>query len=84
MNPHTRQQLEDALAQRILIIDGAMGTMLQAHNPTAADFGGVALEYCNEKHVRDVPNLQELWPKPAPNGSIAASAGTGVSPIPRT
>jgi 5-methyltetrahydrofolate--homocysteine methyltransferase len=48
MNPNTRQQLEDALAQRILIIDGAMGTMLQAHNPTAADFGGPALENCNE------------------------------------
>ena len=30
MNPNTRQQLEDALAQRILIIDGAMGTMLQS------------------------------------------------------
>ena len=25
-----QQQLEDALASRILIIDGAMGTMLQA------------------------------------------------------
>ncbi len=48
MNSNTRQQLEDALAQRILIIDGAMGTMLQAHNPTAADFGGPALENCNE------------------------------------
>src|SRR4029077_4914589 len=48
MNPNKRQQLEDALAQRILIIDGAMGTMLQAHNPTAADFGGPALENCNE------------------------------------
>jgi len=48
MNPNKRQQLEEALSQRILIIDGAMGTMLQAHNPTAADFGGVALENCNE------------------------------------
>ncbi len=48
MNPNKRQQLEEALSQRILIIDGAMGTMLQAHNPTAADFGGAALENCNE------------------------------------
>ena len=48
MNPNKRQQLEEALTQRILIIDGAMGTMLQAHNPTAADFGGAALENCNE------------------------------------
>ncbi|MGD1097448.1 MAG: homocysteine S-methyltransferase family protein, partial [Bryobacteraceae bacterium] len=43
-----REQLLDALASRILIIDGAMGTMLQAHNPTAADFGGPGLENCNE------------------------------------
>ncbi len=43
-----RQQLYDALASRILIIDGAMGTMLQAYNPTLADFGGAALENCNE------------------------------------
>jgi len=26
------------LADRILVLDGAIGTMLQAHNPTAADF----------------------------------------------
>src|ERR1700680_2813201 len=45
---HRQKELHDALARRILIIDGAMGTMLQAHNPTAADFGGVALENCNE------------------------------------
>src|SRR5271154_6882474 len=43
-----REQLLDALASRILIIDGAMGTMLQAYNPTAADFGGPGLESCNE------------------------------------
>src|SRR5690349_16394852 len=48
MNPNKRQEIEEALARRILIIDGAMGTMLQAHNPTAADFGGPALENCNE------------------------------------
>ena len=44
MNPNTRQQLEDALAQRILIIDGAMGTMLQARDLQAKDFGGPDLE----------------------------------------
>ncbi len=48
MNDLRRQQLYDALASRILVIDGAMGTMLQAHNPTAADFGGPGLENCNE------------------------------------
>jgi 5-methyltetrahydrofolate--homocysteine methyltransferase len=43
-----RQQLDDALATRILILDGAMGTMLQAYHPTAADYGGPGLEGCNE------------------------------------
>jgi 5-methyltetrahydrofolate--homocysteine methyltransferase len=48
MHEHRRNQLYDALASRILIIDGAMGTMLQAYNPTLADFGGAGLENCNE------------------------------------
>jgi 5-methyltetrahydrofolate--homocysteine methyltransferase len=55
MSPTRRQQLEDALSSRILIIDGAMGTMLQAHNPTAADFGGAGLENCNENLCRTHP-----------------------------
>src|SRR5579871_1868111 len=50
-----RQQLYDALASRILIIDGAMGTMLQAYNPTAEDFGGVGLENCSENLSRTHP-----------------------------
>jgi 5-methyltetrahydrofolate--homocysteine methyltransferase len=43
-----RQRLDDALERRILVLDGAMGTMLQAHHPTAADYGGLNLEGCNE------------------------------------
>ncbi|MEQ7008933.1 methionine synthase [Actinopolymorpha sp. B17G11] len=35
-----------ALAERVLVADGAMGTMLQAHEPTLDDFEG--LEGCNE------------------------------------
>ena len=30
------------------ILDGAMGTMLQAHHPTTADYGGPGLDGCNE------------------------------------
>ena len=56
MNGRTRE-LDDALATRILIMDGAMGTMLQEHNPTAADFGGEALENCNENLVQNSPRL---------------------------
>ncbi len=36
----TNNPLLQALSQRILILDGAMGTQLQARNLTAADFGG--------------------------------------------
>jgi len=40
--------LRAALERRILVLDGAMGTMLQARNLTAQDFGGAAYEGCNE------------------------------------
>ncbi|PKG22425.1 methionine synthase [Niallia nealsonii] len=40
--------LKDELKNRILIMDGAMGTMLQQENLTADDFGGEDLEGCNE------------------------------------
>ena len=38
-----------------MVLDGAMGTMLQQQHLTAADFGGPALEGCNE-------NLNETRP----------------------
>ena len=56
MNNHRHQALENALASRILILDGAMGTMLQAYNPTAADFGGAGLENCNENLCHTHPD----------------------------
>jgi 5-methyltetrahydrofolate--homocysteine methyltransferase len=40
--------LRELLRERILILDGAMGTMLQQENLTAEDFGGAHLEGCNE------------------------------------
>ncbi|MCX6597572.1 MAG: methionine synthase [Acidobacteria bacterium] len=43
-----RQALYDALAQRILVLDGAMGTMLQQRNPTIEDWGGPKFENCSE------------------------------------
>ena len=36
------------MQEKILILDGAMGTMIQRFGLTAADFGGEALEGCNE------------------------------------
>src|SRR5579872_185446 len=55
MDPLRRKQLDEAVSSRILILDGAMGTMLQAHNPTAADFGGAGLDNCNENICRTHP-----------------------------
>ncbi len=52
-----RQALEDALNSRILLLDGAMGTMLQDRQLTASDFGGPALEGCNENLVLTRPDV---------------------------
>src|SRR6202171_4893421 len=49
--------LRELLTQRILVLDGAMGTMLQQRDLTAADFGGAALEGCNENLVRTRPDV---------------------------
>jgi 5-methyltetrahydrofolate--homocysteine methyltransferase len=49
--------LRELLRERILILDGAMGTMLQQQNLTAADFGGVQLEGCNENLVLTRPDV---------------------------
>jgi 5-methyltetrahydrofolate--homocysteine methyltransferase len=40
LNPQRVQALQDALAQRILIIDGAMGTMVQGYRLDEADYRG--------------------------------------------
>ncbi|HZR47226.1 MAG TPA: homocysteine S-methyltransferase family protein, partial [Candidatus Manganitrophaceae bacterium] len=42
------EQIKSLLRQRILVMDGAMGTMIQGKNLTAADFGGAEYEGCNE------------------------------------
>lgn len=44
MKPNFREQLY----RKILILDGAMGTMLQQANLTAEDFGGEEYDGCNE------------------------------------
>jgi len=49
--------LRELLSQRILVLDGAMGTMLQQRDLTAEDFGGAALEGCNENLVRTRPDV---------------------------
>ncbi|HUM10640.1 MAG TPA: methionine synthase [Myxococcaceae bacterium] len=51
------ERLRQVLAERILVLDGAMGTLIQAKNLKAADFGGPELEGCNENLVVTRPEL---------------------------
>lgn len=53
------QSIISALAERILVIDGAMGTQIQARNLTAADFGGAEYEGCNEYLTISRPDVIE-------------------------
>ncbi len=46
-----------ALENRILVIDGAMGTQLQERHLTADDFGGPQYEGCNEQLVLTRPDV---------------------------
>ena len=49
----------DALKERIIIFDGAMGTNIQSQNLTADDFGGAQLEGCNEYLLISKPEAIE-------------------------
>ena len=48
-----------AVSERVVIFDGAMGTSLQLANLNADDFGGRALEGCNEMLVVTRPDVVE-------------------------
>jgi 5-methyltetrahydrofolate--homocysteine methyltransferase len=48
-----------ALRERVLVFDGAMGTSIQRYDLTAADFGGDALEGCNDYLVITRPDVIE-------------------------
>lgn len=52
-----KQTLAESLQQRILIMDGAMGTMIQQVPLTAEDFGGEELDGCNEMLVLTRPEV---------------------------
>ena len=52
-----QKALVKALEERILILDGAMGTLIQQHTLTAEDFGGAALEGCNDHLVLTRPDV---------------------------
>lgn len=49
----------EALAQRVIIYDGAMGTNIQRYQLTAEDYGGQATEGCNEYLLLTKPAVIE-------------------------
>ena len=49
--------LKKRIREKVLVLDGATGTALQDENLTAADFGGEALEGCNENLVFTRPDV---------------------------
>src|SRR6476619_1252695 len=51
------EELLGVLQERILVLDGATGTGIQARNLTADDFGGPDLEGCNENLVLTRPDV---------------------------
>lgn len=53
------KELRDELSRRILVMDGATGTALEALAPTTADFGGDHLVGCNESLLLYAPHLVE-------------------------
>jgi len=58
MNRDERNKLLQAiLDERIVVMDGAMGTMIQQRDLSAKDFGGAELEGCNENLVLTRPDV---------------------------
>ncbi len=62
MNNHTEYkdsytQLQKDLNEKILLLDGAMGTMIQKENLTSEDFGGEKYEGCNDYLVLTKPEI---------------------------
>ncbi|WP_010273561.1 methionine synthase [Paenibacillus senegalensis] len=53
----SKPTIKEQLKKKILIMDGAMGTMIQQEPLTAEDFGGEQLEGCNEMLVLTRPDV---------------------------
>jgi 5-methyltetrahydrofolate--homocysteine methyltransferase len=59
LGAQSRSPFLDELRRRVLVYDGGMGTGLQSLEPTAADFGGPALEGWMDGLVLFAPHLVE-------------------------
>jgi 5-methyltetrahydrofolate--homocysteine methyltransferase len=56
---YTNRKYLDALEQKVLVFDGAMGTSLQVQNLTAEQFGGEGYNGCNDFLVISFPEAVE-------------------------
>ncbi len=56
---YTNRRYLDALDQKVLVFDGAMGTSLQVLNLTAQQFGGEKYNGCNDYLVISYPDAVE-------------------------
>ncbi|MEP6897317.1 MAG: homocysteine S-methyltransferase family protein, partial [Rhodanobacter sp.] len=60
IHPERVALLEHALRQRILILDGGMGTMLQAHELDEHGFRGERFEHGGDGHAHDHAGVCDL------------------------
>ena len=60
MSTYTNRRYLDALQDRVLVFDGAMGTSLQKQNLTAEQFGGEKYNGCNDYLVISFPQAVEM------------------------
>ena len=56
----TRQTLNALLSRRILVLDGAMGTMIQSYRLGEADFRGDAVQATTREDLKGVNDLLSL------------------------
>ncbi len=56
---YTNRRYLDAIADHVVVFDGAMGTSIQRFNLTAADFGGEQYNGCNDYLVITRPDVIE-------------------------
>ncbi len=56
---YTNRRYLDAIADHVVIFDGAMGTSIQRYNLSAADFGGERYNGCNDYLVITRPDVIE-------------------------
>src|SRR5437868_1220757 len=57
MSANRELELKALLGERVLVLDGAMGTAIQARELGPMDFGGPYLEGCNENLVLTRPQI---------------------------